>query len=192
MILVLSLSFINKASAGIDTTLKIAILPFTVFIDTTNLPSDINEAGVLRRSDMNRYRFQRALHTWFIKKKGKYALLFQDVVTTNLLLKQAGLTDSINTYTINKLCSILGVDAVIFGNVYVTHQRETVGREVMRQVVGIDVGPNSKILINLNLYNSSGNIGWSKKYNDYRATITPDAIIDRFLRKEYKTFPYKK
>lgn len=191
MVLILSVCFLNKTFAGTDTTIRIAILPFTVSIDPANLPSGINETNAVRRSDMNRYRYQRALHTWFIKKSSKYILIFQDVNTTNAILKQSGLIDSVGISASKKLCAVLGVDAVIFGNTYVTHERQTVGHEVMKGVVGIDVGPYTTISVDLSLYNSSGSMEWSKTHKDHR-TSSPDATIDKFLRKVYKTFPYKK
>lgn len=190
LIVILFLCFVNKAVAGPD-TIKIAILPFTVFIDPNNLPGGVNEINAARRAELNRYRFQRALHTWFLKKSQKYSFIFQDVFITNTLLKQSGLIDSTDTSASKKLCKALGVDAVIFGNSYLANERETVGHEVVKGIVGVDAGPYSKISIDLNLYNSSGNIEWSKTFKNY-TTYSPDVTIDRFMRKVYKTFPYKK
>ena len=175
-----------------DTTIKtIAVLPFTVSIDTNNLANGVTEVGIIRKSDINRYRFQRAVHTWFIKKDRKYIKVLQDIIYTNDILNRSGLTDSLDELAKQKLCTVLGVDAIITGSISILYTRDMVGYEVMRNVVGINVKPDSKIVLKINLYNIAGYLLWKKTFDGYGAD-SPDIIIDRFLRNFYRTFPYKK
>lgn len=177
---------------GKDTTIKtIAILPFTISIDTNNLKNGVTKIGIMKSSDRNCYLFQRALHTWFMKKPQNYNVVFPDIMTINDLLKQDDLADSTNVFTKQKLCNALGVDAIIFGNVQIIKPREMVGYEVMRKVVGIDVSPGDKINLQLNLYNSDGKVLWNQTYKGY-GNASADVIIDKFLRRTSKTFPFKK
>lgn len=191
LVLVLHVCAFCNPSASSDPPFKIAILPFAFFMDTNNLPGDVNETNAIKISETNRYRFQRAVHTWFIKKNPQYALLFQDVLTTNILLKKSGLIDSINISGAKKLCEVLGVDALIFGNTSVASHQETGRPEGKKNIFRSNSGTITKTSVDLKLYNSSGNIEWSKAYDEVK-TILPDEIVDKFFKKEYKAFPYKK
>jgi len=192
--LTLMASFIGTTASAFekDTTIKtIAVLPFTVSIDTNNLANGITEKGIIRKSDINRYRFQRAVHTWFIKKDRKYIEVFKDIISTNDILSGSGLIDSLDELPKQKLCVVLGVDAIITGSIRIFYTRDVVGYEVMRNVVGINVKPDSKIVLEINLHNAGGSLLWKKTFDGYGAD-SPDIIIDRFLRNFYRTFPYKK
>jgi hypothetical protein len=134
-----------------DTTIKLlAILPFKVHNDTKNLPNGISDENVMRRSQIESYRFQRALHTWLIKKQQNYNVVFQDIITTNKILKLSGLTDPVKLLK-QQLCTALGVDAVIFGNIYVINPKEKVSSNVFRTFTGIETR-YYKIKLELNIY----------------------------------------
>ncbi len=181
--------FSNRATANpIDTIIKtIAILPFTIAMDTTNLPNGVTDNSVIRTSDINSYRFQRALHTWFMKKRLKYKHVFQDISVSNDLLNKYG--DSVYGLSRQKLCTLLGVDAIIYGNVSTVNGRETVGHEVMSQF-GLDFGYGNKIKIELNLYNFFGTVLWKQAYQGSWAS-SPDKLIDKFMKKYSKSFPLR-
>ena len=185
-------SLVSKANAhDQDTAIKtIAILPFSVSIDTTNLPNGVTEDGLIRAGQIDRHRFQQALFIWFIKKPKRYSVSFQEIMTTNDLLKQTGLMDSADMQK-PQLCAALGVDAVITGNVKMIKHSQTLGSSVTKGFIGVPLSSDNKIQMELNLYDASGNILWKRTYTD-RGDVSPDELIDRLLKRAYETFPYKK
>jgi hypothetical protein len=53
------------------------------------------------------------MYTYLLRKSKDYTVTCQDVETTNILLKKAGLFDKLDETTKDSICKVLKVDAVI-------------------------------------------------------------------------------
>ncbi len=186
--------FITKKAIAVsnDTTIQtIAILPFTVSIDTNYLPNGITENAVIRISDINRFRFQRALHTLFIKKPKNYTVKFQDITITNDLLKQSGVIDALESFKYQQLCAVLGVDAILFGSVQIINKRLTESSNVIREITGVQVSSTIEIKVEATVYDSSGKKLWLETYSDHRSS-SPEYLVSRLMKNPAQKFPFKR
>jgi hypothetical protein len=96
----------------------IAILPFQT---TLNLKSDDNtysKEQIKALEQQEGIAVQQALESYFLnrKRKKKLKIEFQDINTTNRLLKKAGITaDNMDIYAPQEISKVLNVDAIISG-----------------------------------------------------------------------------
>ena len=96
----------------------IAILPFQT---TLNLKSDDNtysKEQIKALEQQEGIAVQQALESYFLnrKRKKKLKIEFQDINTTNRLLKKAGITaDNMDIYAPQEISKVLDVDAIISG-----------------------------------------------------------------------------
>ncbi|MFM7232247.1 MAG: hypothetical protein ACKO3S_09695, partial [bacterium] len=97
----------------------IAILPFKVKIDTKRLKNVSLEMIQKDESDEG-LMFQKQLYIRLLQKSEaeKYTIAFQDADQTNALLQRAGIDlDSLSFYPKDEIAKVLGVDAILSGNV---------------------------------------------------------------------------
>ncbi|MEM9687209.1 MAG: hypothetical protein AAF934_09860 [Bacteroidota bacterium] len=174
----------------------LAILPF---LATLNLDDD-NRPGKSRRKALEEqegYAVQDALETYFLKRKKRkrFSVEFQDIKNTNAILAQNNITiENIDIYTTKELCTILGVDGIISGNLTL---RTLISKGVPKETFDLlaffrgksDYG---RIAIKIS-DGKTGKLLWK-----YEKTITRKsgrntrAIIDAMMRKSSRKFPYDK
>lgn len=101
----------------------VAILPFDVVNYRIKLPKKENIDNLEQMQEVNAYVMQRDLYRYCLRvlSKDRYTIDFQHVNETNKILEEAGIDyKQIKQIGKRKLAKILGVDAVISGEV---HQR---------------------------------------------------------------------
>ncbi|MCB0375340.1 MAG: hypothetical protein KDD04_05420 [Sinomicrobium sp.] len=171
----------------------LAIIPF---LATLKLDDDksFSKEQFEALQEQEGYAVQDALETYFLKRKKKkrFSVEFQDIKNTNAILARNNITiKNVDIYTTKELCSMLGVDGLIGGNLTL---RALISKGVPEESFGIlslfrksDYG---RIAIKI----SDGNTG--KLLWKYEKTITRRSgkntrvIIDAMMRKLARKFPY--
>ena len=137
--------FYNDPSELKDHKNKVAILPFT-FIK--NQDDGSNSMAKM---------IQQEAYTIFNAKRGD--LTFQDVMTTNRLLSNAGVNDTnAQNYAMNEICYILGVEYVIKGLVSI-------------EATGVSSYSNTDTNVNVKTNNE-------KKPKTFVETLIDDSVTD--------------
>ena len=140
------------------------------------------------------YDVQEKMQGWFLRRSEKfnYTVTFQDVIKTNSLLKQAGISYAdLPTTDRAKLAKLLGVDAVMQDRL----NMEKPMSEGAAVAVGLLVGAwgnTNKVATTINIHDgTSGNLLW--KY-DYEASgsvgSSTTRLVDALMRNATKKFPY--
>lgn len=166
----------------------LAILPFNVSPDTNRLLNGISSESLIRSIKLSRYRFQRYL---YIGKKNpaKHKVIFQDFMHTNELLKQKAIPEILRPDMADKLCRLLRVDAIVFGNIKLLKPMSQEQSDLINGVVGFGVAPSNKIIFDLFTYDASGNLRYQKKYIG-RGNVEDEKIVNKMMKKISNTFPF--
>lgn len=159
---------------------KVAILPFT-FIKNQNDGSDAMSKMI-----------QQETYSIFNAKRGD--LTFQDVMTTNRLLSQAGIGDKdVQNYSMNDICYILGVEYAIEGLVSVVATSQSSYSDTSVNVKTNNKKP-AKTFVGKLLDDSGTNVT-SDTYNstsqNYSTTITMNIYNDQgdnIFSKDHQSF----
>ncbi|UOB18193.1 hypothetical protein [Abyssalbus ytuae] len=174
---------------------KIAILPFTAKLELKD-QEGISEDKMKKLQEHEGYEVQNALETYFLKKRRRkdYIVDFQDIKNTNALLTKNGInSDNIDIYTTQELCNILGVDAVINGNLTL-NALISKGVSTSYDLISFITGKSDYGRIAIKI--SDGNTG--KLLWKYEKAITRKsgkntfAIIEDMMKKITRKFPYDK
>ena len=173
----------------------VAILPAEVSIQLR--PNQAKGMTAEQMEDMRQktaYDVQEKMQGWFLRRSEKfnYTVAFQDVIKTNSLLKQAGISYAdLSTTDRSKLARVLGVDAVMQDWL----NMEKPMSEGAAVAVGLLVGAwgnTNKVATTINIHDgTSGNLLW--KY-DYQASgsvgSSTTRLVDALMRNATKKFPY--
>ena len=172
----------------------IAILPFQT---TLNFKSEQNnsEEQVKKLAQREGIAVQQALESYFLTRKNKKKLKieFQDINTTNRILKKAGITlENIDIYTPQALCEILNVDALVSGSltsrILLSEEVDTSFDLITFLKGKSDYG---KIIIKLSDKNT-GKLLWRyEKTIDRKSGKNTSAIIAKMMRIASRKFPYE-
>lgn len=174
---------------------KLAVVPFNVQLGLR--PKERASMTDEQFKEMQRNEglaAQSALVSWFLKKQNaqNYEVQFQDVNTTNALLKKAGMDiNDLSMYTPDELTKALGVDAVMGGMVKTSKPLSEGASIAMGALIGFYGSTNSgNISITLN-DSEEGDLLW-KYDNDLSGSLgsNMDQIIDSLMRKAARKFPY--
>ncbi len=172
----------------------IAIIPF---LATLHLSDEaISENQLKELEETEGYAVQNALETYFLKRKKrkKLSVSFQDIAATNASLQKNNITyQNIDVYTTQELAEILGVDAVISGNL------------TLNALISKGVSDNFNLIDYLTGKSDYGRIAikisdgaTGKLLWKYEKTITrksgknTQAIIESMMKQAARKFPYDK
>lgn len=175
---------------------KVAVLPFTVNIDTKNLGKNTTLEMIDKAEKEESLEFQRQLYARFLQRsqEGEYTIEFQDVDQTNALLLKAGVSlDSLSTRTRDELAGILGVDALISGSIHQSRPTSTGMAMAQTLLIGFS-GSTQRVDINLTVHNGAdGALLWSYDHTDKGGIAnTVEAMTKSLLKKVAGNFPYRK
>lgn len=170
----------------------VAILPYEVRISYKRQPKNFSaEANRDQEKTMSK-SIQSSMYTFLLRKQDKYSVSFQDVDKTNILLKKAGVLDSLNQFTKDEIAKILGVDAIIGGR-FEIEQTKSIGAAIATAVIfdtpGVRTGTGSLIMTINNGVN--GELLWRFfKTMDESMMSSTDNLVERMMRKVSRNFPY--
>lgn len=170
----------------------IAILPFQTTLNLSSSTDENIDDLIAKES----YAVQEALESYFLNRtqKKKLSISFQDINTTNTLLKKDSITlKNIDIYTPKELCKILDVDAIISGSLT---SRMLISKEVDTSfdLITFLKGKSDygKIIIKLS-DRESGKLLWRyEKTINRKSGKNTNTIISSMMRKASRKFPYEK
>ncbi|WP_420574308.1 hypothetical protein [Kordia sp.] len=173
----------------------IAILPFQTKLNLKSDKDSYSEAQIQKLAQEEGVAVQQALESYFLnrKRKKKLKIEFQDINTTNRILKKEGITsENIDIYAPQELCKILKVDAIINGSLT---SRLLLSKEVDTSfdLITFLKGKSDygKIIIKLSDKNT-GKLLWRyEKTINRKSGKNTSAIIDKMMRKASRKFPYE-
>lgn len=174
---------------------EVAILPFDVTIDPKNMPKDVNldaiEASELEEGSM----FQKQLYSQFLQRyrKGEYTVTFQDVDETNVLLQRNEMDGkNLANYTKAEIAEVLGVDAVISGQIKRSKPMGTGAAVASAFLLGYSA--TNEVNVNVTIHGADdGNLLWSY---DHQVTgslgSSPERLSKSLMKDMSRKFPYSK
>lgn len=171
----------------------VAILPFKVSLTYQKVPRNYNSEGQKTEEELYGYNFQKELMTYLLKHSNDYIVHFQDIESTNILLKQANVYDKIDIILEDSLCKILKVDAIIKSHYYY-EKTESEASQLFNKVMHGTSNRTGTGSIVLQIHNNSeGQMIWRyHKYISDMSSFNASILIERMMRKIGRNFPYSK
>ena len=176
-----------------DAVKKIAILPFSVTIDSKRLPKGMTIETLKESQQKIGYDIQSNAYTWLLQRKGNYSSDFQDIDRTNALLSKAHISyDSIALQDKADLCKLLGVDAIISGKAAMSKPMSEGGAIALGLLTG-GWGSTNKTTTSLSIHDATGSLLWKYDY-DASGTVgsSSEKLANDLMKNASKKFPYKK
>lgn len=171
----------------------VAILPLAVTISFKRFPKGYDAANNAAQEKEEGKNLQQGLYTYLLKKSDDYTVSFQDVQRTNILLKQSGIYDKLDSITADSICRVLKVDAIIQASYAYEKTGSEAGAIAMTAVVGFGGNTGSGSLTMQINSGTDGSMLWRfyKEMNE-GAFTSADALMDRMMKKVSRNFPYEK
>ncbi len=82
---------------------------------------------------------------------------------------------------------MLGVDAVVFGDVHLVKPMSQEESNIINGIVGFGVAPSNKVKLELSIYDAESNLRWSQIYIG-RGNVEDEEIIKAVMKKVSKRF----
>jgi len=179
--------------AEIATHKIIAILPIKVTISYKKMPKNFSLEGNKLEEEKQGIGLQEAMYTYLLRKSKDYTITCQDVETTNILLKRAGIFDKLSETLKDSICKVLKVDAIIGAS----YAYERIGSEagVIAKSLLFGLGGNvASGLLTMQIYSGNdGSLLWrfTKEMNE-GVWSSANEMVERMMRKVSRNFPYDK
>ena len=173
----------------------LAILPSSVTIGLRpNQARNISPEQLRQLQISTSLDYQSRIYAWLLRhnQRKPYTVAFQDVATTNSLLRQANLSDDdMRTHSPQELAQLLGVDAVMSSSILTTKPMSVGAAVAVGVLVGV-WGATNQVDITVNIHEGeSSKLLW--KYNYIAAgtiTSSTEQIINQLMRNAARKFPY--
>lgn len=189
-----SRDFLSDNFAKVKSThQRVAILPFDVqFENPANRKPDTRAQKFFSQQEREAsLDTQKELFAYAAKQveKGRYELAFQDFSKTNKILAESGIRlEDIGQQDKGRLARLLGVDAVIWGQLGITITRQN-RYSMMPTYTG-----NDGVSTNVNLYDAtSGELLWKTNLSQRPNSRldTPHHMASQLIAQVAKHLPYK-
>lgn len=173
----------------------VAILPFRVSIELKKLPDGVT-SDQLRRAEVDEaYVFQKQLYNQLLVQyaKNRYTVAFQDVDKTNVLLERAGIKyENLSSSTKDEIAKILGVDAVISGQIRRGKPMSTGAAIVSTIFIGFS--STNKVIVNMAIHDgASAQLVWSYDHEVSGGLgSSAEGLAKSLMSSISKKFPYNK
>jgi len=172
---------------------RVAILPFDVQFENpaNRKPSERTQRFFSQQERTASLDSQKELFAYAAKQveKGRYELAFQDFTKTNQILAERGIRlEDIGQHDKGRLAQLLGVDAVIWGQMGVRITRQD-RYSMMPAYIG-----NDGIETNVNLYDAaSGELLWKTNLTQRpnNRMDTPHHMASQLIAQVAKHLPYR-
>lgn len=170
----------------------VAILPFDVKITYRKQPKNYSAEANKAKEDHMSTGIQSSMYTFLLRKASAYAVKFQDVEKSNILLKKAGVFDKLDQTTKDELAKILGVDAVIGGSFENEQSKSEAGAIASAVLFGGFGGKTGSGTLTMLINNGKdGELLWRfVKTMDDNIMSSTDDMVERMMRKVSRNFPY--
>lgn len=172
----------------------VAILPFPTTITYKKQPKNFSAEANRDQETKMAKNIQSSMYTFLLRKAERYTVKFQDIDKTNILLKKAGVENSLDSMTKDEIAKILGVDAVISGKFEQEQSKSEAGAIATAVLFGGFGGKTGSGTLTLTINDGTdGELLWRfmKTMDDGIGNSTDD-IIESMMRKVSRNFPYEK
>ncbi|MDO3641721.1 hypothetical protein [Mucilaginibacter sp. L3T2-6] len=178
---------------AIKTEKMVAILPLTVSISYKKFPKNYNAADNAVQEKEEGIKMQQGMFTYLLRKANNYTVTFQDVERTNILLKQAGVADKLETITPDSLSKILKVDAVIKAS-YAYEKTGSEAAAIAKTLVFGFGGSTASGALTMQIYSGTDGILLWRFYKEMNEGVFSSAneLMERMMKKVARNFPYEK
>lgn len=179
----------SASKASIKT---LAILPFSISIDSKRLPKGVTIETLKQSQEKSGYSMQNTVYTWFLKRHKEYSVEFQDIDKTNALLKKHNISyDNVMFTDKAEIAKLLGVDGVISGKSNMSKPMSEGAAVAVGLLVGA-WGATNKTEVTLTIHDKNSKLQW--KY-DYQASgsvgSNSESLGNALMKNASKKFPYK-
>jgi len=171
----------------------IAILPLRVSISYKKMPKDYSVDGNKLEEKKQGINLQDGMYTYLLRKSKNFTVSCQEVETTNILLKKAGVFDNLDETLKDSICKILKVDAVIGASYSYERTGSEAGAIAKSLLFGFG-GSVASGLLTMQIYNGKdGAMLWrfTKEMNE-GVFSSANEMVERMMRKISRNFPYEK
>jgi hypothetical protein len=184
---------VPNLKAILQTQKTVAILPLKVTISFKRMPKNYDAASNEMQEKEEGGNMQQGMYTYLLRKSKDFTVSFQEVQRTNILLKQAGVFDKLETITPDSICKILKVDGLI----QASYAYEKTGSEGVAVAMTLLVGfspPVASGALTMQIYNGPDGIMLWRFYKEMNegAFTSADALMERMMKKVARNFPYEK
>lgn len=171
----------------------VAILPFNATISYKRVPKGFDANGNKADEQKLRVIMQQGMYTYLLQKSDKFAVSFQDVERTNILLKQARIFDSLEYVLPDSLAKILHVDGIIKCSYAYEKTGTEAGAIAKTLLFGAGGKTGSGALVMQIYHGFSGELMW-RFYKEMNEGIMSNAneVMERMMKKVARNFPYAK
>ncbi len=185
----------GKMNSAIATHKTVAILPASITMQLR--PNEMKKMTADQIDDLTSktgYDVQEQMHSWFLNRsvKRNYTVGFQDILKTNAILKEQGITyrDLASTDAVN-LAKLLGVDAVITTRMTMDKPMSTGAAVAVAVLVGF-YGTTNNVVTNLAIRDGQdGEVLWKYDYNAAGSVGSSTSnLVKALMRNASKKFPY--
>jgi hypothetical protein len=182
-----------KLNSLVGRAKKVAILPLNVSISYKKLPKGVTVENIREDEKKESIQLQQGMFTFLLRKANNYTVAFQDVETTNALLKGAGVFESLNETTPELICKILDVDAIIKSSWSYSKTGSEAGALVSMVVLGVSKNTASGQLI-MQIYEAKeGELMWRMAKEMNEGTFSSaNELMEKMMRKVGRNFPFEK
>lgn len=178
----------------ISTHKTVAILPFGTTISYRKQPKDFNAAANKEEEIKLGLDMQTVMYTFLLRKSSNYSVVVQDVEKTNILLRKNNLMDKLVETSPEELAEILGVDAVIKCSYAYQKTKSEGGAIALTLLVGFGTGSVATGALTMQINDGkNGGLIW-RYYKQMAEDVmsSPNAMMERMMRKVGRNFPYEK
>lgn len=184
----------NNLVASKGVVKQVAILPYTVSIDSKRLPKGMTIETLKASQEQTGYDMQNNSYTWFLKRSKNYTVDFQDIDKTNAILRKANINtiNDINSRGKDEVCKLLGVDALISGKATMSKPMSEGAAVAVGLLIGA-WGSTNNTTITLAIHDNSSNLLWKYDWQGNGSVgSSPEKVTDALMRNASKRFPYSK
>lgn len=172
----------------------VAVIPFNYKITLKKMPKNMTEADIKLQEEKGSLSAQNSFYTYALKKveKEEVTVEIQDISRTKVLLARDSITEkNIDEYLPEELCVILGVDALISGDI-ITSQPMSEGAAIATQLL-VGFSKTNQAKATIKVYDKTGKLIWSYgKEVSGGLGSDDDDMIRVLMRKTANRFPYFK
>jgi hypothetical protein len=174
----------------------LAILPFSVQIDSKKLPKNVSSEMIRDEEKNTGYSIQNHSYTYFLKEKSKkkYSVDFQDIDKTNALLSKSGISyEQLKDYSKEELCRLLDVDAVISAKVKLEKPMSELGALAVGILFDVWTSTN-KVHVSMTIHDKlNSDLLWKYDWEAEGSVGSSSEKLTKSLMKNVsKKFPYQK
>jgi len=172
----------------------VAVIPFSYKITLKKMPKGMTQDDIKLQEEKGSLSAQNSFYTYALRKvdKKEVTVEIQDLARTKVLLSRENIDEkNINNYLPEEICKILGVDALITGDIIASKPMSEGAAVATQLLVGYSKTNQAKATIKV--YDNSGKLIWSYGKEVAGGLGSDDNDMIRILmRKTANRFPYFK